>query len=574
MVDIGGINDWDTAALERLSRTLTSRTDTLVELGDQLDRIKLIDGWEGDSSEAARRDFDRIIDELTDSAAQTGAIRRLTNDTEDAVTALKRALADVRSEAFANDFAVLNDNGLWNRWAYERPPGQTEAEFADRQRLETELRDRIDEIVRRGTEIENHAASVLNAAAQNMITDNGTTDVRAAVSAGDDQGEVKAPKPPVDGNPAENNQWWNSMTDEQRAFIRDERPWTIGDLDGIPAADRSTANLAQLDFDRSSINGQINQAQARFDQTGSAMDESRLDLAKAKLASLDAVEKSMYRTNPDGSFAINDIGERVLVENRQLLAFDASPDHSLATAVVATGDIDTADHVSVHTPGFTSTVNGGLVNLIDDAEKMRRLSEWQLDRSGPETVGQTVASVAYYGYEAPQSIDVVSDGRAQVGGERLASFLNGIDAARADDPHLTAVGHSYGSLATGLALQHGTGVDDAVFMGSPGVGADSLDELKIRDDAYTLASGGDFVAALGAFDGDPREIPGVTDLSTRAAEVVMPDGTSVTLMSTDRYEGSLTDRAGSHSDYYKPYTTSQFNQAAVIAGISDVAVAR
>ncbi|MDI9894250.1 alpha/beta hydrolase [Rhodococcus sp. IEGM 1381] len=574
MVDIGGINDWDTAGLERLSSSLTSRISTLIDLGDQLDRIGLIDGWVGEASEVARRAFDAIVDHLTDSAAQVGAIKRLTDDTEDSVMALKRALAEVSSLAFANDFAVCNDNTLWDRWAFERPANQTDAEAADRQRMKVEILERVSEIVRRGTEIEENAAAIMTAAARNLISDNGSTDVREALGIGDDQGATKAPQPPAQGHPAENNQWWNSLTDDQRDYVREERPHWIGDLDGIPAADRSTANLARLDLDRSSIDGQVNEAQARFDQTGSAMDEKRLQLALDKRSSLDAVEHLLFQTGTDGNFVLGADGQRIPFPDRQLLAFDASPERTLATAVVATGDIDSADHVSVHTPGFTSTVDGGLENLVQDSDRIRRLSQWQLDHYSPDVAGQTVASVAYMGYEAPQNVGVLSDDMAQTGGGKLASFLDGIDASRSDDPHLTAVGHSYGSLTTGFALQDGTGVDDAVFMGSPGVGTDNLGALHITGDAYTLASGGDGVAALAAFDGDPREITGVHDLSTRAADVVMPDGTDVALMSTDRFTGPVVERMGSHSDYYKLDTTSQFNQAAVIAGIPDVAVAR
>lgn len=574
VVDIGGINDWDTAGLERLSSSLASRISTLIELGDQLDRLGVVDGWVGETSEEARRAFDTVVDHLTDSAAQVGAVKKLTDDTEDAVTALKRALADVSSLAFANDFAVCNDNTLWDRWAFERPPNQTDAEAADRQRLKVELLDRVGEIVRQGTEIEENAAAVMSAAAQNSITDHGSTDVREAADFGGDQGSVKAPMPPEDGKPAENNQWWDSLTDDQRDYVRAERPYWIGDLDGIPAAERSTANLTQLAIDRSTIDGQINEARARFEQTQNAMDEKRLQLALDKRASLDAVERAMFEVGQDGNVALDSEGNRIPFSDRQLLSFDASPGQTLATAVVAVGDVDAADHVSVHTPGFTSTVDGGLANLVRDAASVRDLSEWQLDHYSTDTAGQSVASVAFMGYESPQNVGVLSDDMARTGGDRLASFLDGIDASRSDDPHLTAVGHSYGSVTTGFALQDGTGVDDAVFMGSPGVGTDNLGALHINGDAYTLASGGDGVAALARFDGDPREIAGVHDLSTRAADIVMPDGTDVTLMSTDRFTGPLIDRMGSHSDYYKLDTTSQFNQAAVIAGIPDVAVAR
>ncbi|OZF39813.1 hypothetical protein CH294_06225 [Rhodococcus sp. 14-2483-1-1] len=522
----------------------------------------------------ARRAFDAVVDQLTNSAAQVGAIKRLTDDTEDSVVALKRALADVSSLAFANDFAVCNDNTLWDRWAFERPPNRTDAESADRQRMKVELLDRVGEIVRRGTEIEENAAAIMTAAARNLISDNDSTDVREAAGIGSDQGAAKAPQPPAEGHPAANNQWWNSLTDDQRDYVREERPHWIGDLDGIPAADRSSANLAQLDVDRSSVDGQVNEAQARFDQTGSAMDGQRLQLALDKRTSLDAVERLMFEKGTDGSFVLGADGQRIPVPDRHLLSFDASPERTLATAVIAVGDVDTADHVSVHTPGFTSTVHKGLGSLVNDAANIRDLSQWQLDHYSPDAAGQTVASVAYMGYEAPQKVGVLSDDMAQTGGSRLASFLDGIDASRSDDPHLTAVGHSYGSLTTGFALQDGTGVDDAVFMGSPGVGTDNLGALHITGDAYTLASGGDGVAALAAFGGDPREIAGVHDLSTRAADVVMPDGTDVALMSTDRFTGSIIERMGSHSDYYKVDTTSQFNQAAVIAGIPDVAVAR
>ena len=65
------------------------------------------------------------------------------------------------------------------------------------------------------------------------------------------------------------------------------------------------------------------------------------------------------------------------------------------------------------------------------------------------------------------------------GGADLARFYEGIDASRRADPHLTALGHSYGSLTTGYALQQAHGVDDAVLFGSPGLGTDHVDDLHV-----------------------------------------------------------------------------------------------
>ena len=101
---------------------------------------------------------------------------------------------------------------------------------------------------------------------------------------------------------------------------------------------------------------------------------------------------------------------------------------------------------------------------------------WRQDKTSRYGDGGTVATVSWLGYDAPQMNEVTDWPRsvtmpnlARTGGDDLAAFYEGINASRTDDPHLTALGHSYGSLTTGYALQHdGTGVDDAVLFGSPG----------------------------------------------------------------------------------------------------------
>ena len=88
-----------------------------------------------------------------------------------------------------------------------------------------------------------------------------------------------------------------------------------------------------------------------------------------------------------------------------------------------------------------------------------------------------VAAVTWLDYEAPQWDELLEPSHsvllpldAERAGAPLASFVVGIDAARERAPHLTLLGHSYGSTTAGFALQVGTGVDDAVLFGSPGLG--------------------------------------------------------------------------------------------------------
>jgi alpha-beta hydrolase superfamily lysophospholipase len=97
--------------------------------------------------------------------------------------------------------------------------------------------------------------------------------------------------------------------------------------------------------------------------------------------------------------------------------------------------------------------------------------------------------VTWLGYEAPQTADVLnpdksvgSDNLAKIGAQKLDGFFNGVGAAHevSGKPlHLTALGHSYGSLTTGLALQQDTPVKDAVVFGSPGLDIQQRGDLKV-----------------------------------------------------------------------------------------------
>ena len=119
------------------------------------------------------------------------------------------------------------------------------------------------------------------------------------------------------------------------------------------------------------------------------------------------------------------------------------------------------------TPGFGNTVGGDLAGVVETAGALRDRSAAVLDGSGRS--GESVAAVAWLGYDVPGGpLNVSTADAARCGGADLARFYDGIDAARPTDPHLTALGHSYGSLTTGYALQQAHGVDDAVLFGSPG----------------------------------------------------------------------------------------------------------
>jgi hypothetical protein len=176
-----------------------------------------------------------------------------------------------------------------------------------------------------------------------------------------------------------------------------------------------------------------------------------------------------------------------------------------------------------------------------------------------------VATVAWLGYDAPQlditffdgDRSVASANPAKVGGADLARFYDGIVASRpGDPPHVTALGHSYGSTTTGYALQHTTvPVDRAVFFGSPGLTTSGVGQLHVAPGhVEILEARWDPVADLARFGDDPNHLPGVTNLSSEATR--LPDGTEL---------GASTG----HSDYLTPGTTSHHNLGLAVAGLED-----
>ncbi|WP_345340657.1 alpha/beta hydrolase, partial [Actinomycetospora succinea] len=325
--------------------------------------------------------------------------------------------------------------------------------------------------------------------------------------------------------------WWAGLDPDARAALERDRPALVGGLDGLPAAVRDRANRRVLATAQDQARAEETAARDRLARTRDPAELARLGYelheVRTRLARLAAVAAAVDRPG------------RALLD---LEVEPRAPDGEGVRAAVARGDVDTARHVGVFTPGFTTGVD----------ELPRRLGELDAlaDAAGPGT-----AAVAWYGYDAPQLSEVADPDRsvlgrapAEDGGRRLASFLGGLDAARTDDAHVTAIGHSYGSVVTAAAVGQAGGVDDVVYLGSPGVGASPG---RPPGHAWVVEAAGDPTADTAWFGPDPNRMPGVTGLSAR--EVALPDGRV------------LAESRG-HLGYLTPGSTSATNVAAVVGG--------
>lgn len=337
--------------------------------------------------------------------------------------------------------------------------------------------------------------------------------------------------PPSGTDPRAVAAWWSGLDQDTRDDLIRHRPDLVGGLDGIPASARDRANRERLDAAR---------AEADAENRGLVRELMRArwigDLARvgrharevrARLDRLAAVDAAL--AGPD----------------RELLVLEDDP--TTTRAAVASGDVDTAANVGVFTPGFTAGV-ADLSERLDELDGVRRAA-------GPGT-----AMVAWYGYDAPKwdgvldrDRSVLGEQSARIGAARLSRFLDGVDAARPTPAHLTAIGHSYGSVTTAMATgDRSTGGSDAaqdvVLLGSPGAGPRPTRPLGHE---WVVEAAGDPVADAGWFGPDPNRMPGVVGLSAR--EVVQPDGRVLT--------GSH-----GHEQYLQPGSTSAANVADIVAG--------
>jgi hypothetical protein len=544
MVSVGDIRTWRPRELDSAFDDLGRWRDRLLDLGDRLAGAGGPPSWTGAAASAAAASLDALAERARRIVAAVSAVRRATGETSDAMMSIQRALGEAEELARAYGF-VISDAGTVGE---VRPPAVVdpapEEVQRERSRALAEVVDRLEQLLRRADDVDADFAAVLGRAARGQIDDGVGASLLDASVTGEGSGGLSPLGPPGHGTPAANAGWWASLSDAERRALLDRDPGALGNLDGLPAVVRDAANRVRLGEARATLAAERARLQADLDDNwfgGTFTDaDAALDQVDAKLAALDRIEATLAHGD------------------RQLLLLDLSG--ARAEAAVAVGDADAADHVAVFTPGLGSTVDRSLEDCDDRMERLQRQAEYELNRYGDRG---SVATVTWIGYQAPQPgfagfnpfdpDSVVRNDSARVGGRELAEFCRGLDASRAVDPHLTALGHSYGSTITGFALQEQTGVDDAVFFGSPGLGTSHIEDIQVPPGhTYRIEARNDLVADFGAFGIDPSHVDGLTGLS--AQPLTTSDGRR------------LAESTG-HSDYLTSNSTSQYNISLVLAGL-------
>ncbi|MGA9870269.1 MAG: alpha/beta hydrolase [Rhodococcus sp. (in: high G+C Gram-positive bacteria)] len=521
MLSWSDIRGWNVDEVSMLSIQVINAGSHLRIEADELTRAMGRLHWEGDAANAARADLQVRSDECFRAATQLDEIGRCVAEAAARMYPIASLVRESVSVGAEQSFAIADDGAVTDSLvAYTTSAADAWEEGRHRLRLLRELTERVHVTLRRATEIdEDTAASLLDG--------------------GEDREQISQPPLPAPGTAPANAAFWASLTPIEQAALLDRHPGSIGNLDGIPAAVRDDANREVLRAERVRLEGVAKQLAHRVENNvfGGLFDDADAGL-KQTLERLDALD-AITRTLEKG--------------DRQLLVLDNSTsDETLAA--IGVGDVHTATHVAVFVPGFGSDVADDLGRYDGDIGALKTQVQAHLPAQ------ESVACVTWMNYQTPEfGMALLDPGRtvatsaaAATGGQRLTSFLDGLDAARSQDPHLSLLGHSYGSLTAAMSVRDAdaNGVDALVALGSPGLDVRDASALSVPPGSVFVGEApGDMVADLGAFGVDPSGMDGVR------------------LLATD--EASNLKQAQGHSEYLTEGTLIQRDVALVVAGRTD-----
>lgn len=342
--------------------------------------------------------------------------------------------------------------------------------------------------------------------------------------------------------------WWASLDADQKAALAHSACGMVGNLNGVPYSDRNVAN--------------------RWLLHDLLANESLDDATRAALVQLQ--EASAYKKGKKAPRLILSLD----ISNSRI---DDGFDENNVLAVVSVGDVDSADATTVMVPGMDNSVGRSIKDLTLNAQGMYDKQRNELDRLGKK---EDVATIAFLGYDTP-NIESTVDGRsdssgyrersaamrgvpiskkpsqsvlspemAQQGGQKLASFYDGLNVTKSsntdipeygagktdayNDPFVSINAHSYGTTTSAEALGLSqTSVNNAVFYGSAGLTWDAVrkanaGEWMLERDAQGqqhlsyVHSPHDWLAPIGAF-GAGRKGPGDIDFAQDFSDAAVID---------------------------------------------------
>jgi hypothetical protein len=316
--------------------------------------------------------------------------------------------------------------------------------------------------------------------------------------------------------------WWNHLPSAQRRALAVGAPQVIGNLEGLPVSVRDAANRTYLAQSKHGILDRLDRGVGRGVQRTLLRD----------LRMLERIETAL--------------GDRDAMPERSLLTLDTKYP---GRAAIALGDLATADYVTFLVPGMFYSVDAHVRDWTDAAA---RIYDEQAGFEGLFQEHNTVATVAWIGYQTPHALNIGTLDLAREGADYLSHAIDGVRSLQGSDPFISVIAHSYGTTAALIALSDGsTRVDSIALVGSPGSDAQSVRDLNVpAGNVYVGEAGMDPIVDTAFFGSDP----GAASFGAKKMSVAG---------SIDRLTSEVLNPSRGHNDYFTPGSEAMRNMALV-----------
>ena len=493
----GQIQTWSSTGLSTYAGAVGARRDTVVKQADALQaRMSSFKG-EGATADALRQKMGVAHKELTTLADDLleihEAVKVASGDVSQVESAVKEALQEASST-----HCTISAAGI----ATCSSAGNSMSEYT---RKSVEFS--VNRLVGQAVDLANTADTTLNARLKTVGTPGSTAKSTSKQTHDLSDAEQKKFK---EMTPEERARYWSQQSEAQKQHLCDKYPDLIGNADGVEGWARDRANRNRLPGLKQEAKDNVSKytelmKNPWIDNDTRMVCLSELDKAQKALRAYEAVEEQLGKGISLEDYQHGKEGDPVSLLTLQ-------NDGGRVKAAMGRGDVDHAKNVATFVPGIGTTVEGSMGEYMRQTKNLRSAAMAQGNLSASD-----VATVAWLGYDAPGEADwkqpqnlpgIISPFLAKAGSDRLAGFMNGMQASRdygAGDAHMTLVGHSYGSSTSGMAatkVKYGV-IDDLVLFGSPGMGTYDAKNYHV-DQNHLWVSGvpkGDSVQGMGAFRG-------------------------------------------------------------------------
>ena len=418
----------------------------------------------------------------------------------DGVATIKARVTDAQAYASSNNCTIASDGSV-NCIPSSPTDGPSVRAALHHEKT---LKDKVDTILKDAERVDSELSSALSAINSDTYTDGDGADNKV----------IGVPDfPQSNWTPSQSAAWWKSLPEERRRFLIDHCPDDIRHLDGLPAKVRDEASRNALygyvDAYGTKRQGALADAKQAFDEANTAphVDRDKIIQTREAMKDLEALDAQLQKSEHAPAY---------------LLDFNYDTKHHRTTAIVASGNPDTASYVSTLVPGIGTNVRERLGYYMGINDQLRA----QAGQAGVDP--NKVATISYLGYVAPEGpgpklYQAAMIDYANEGAPKIARFMEGLRAHGNANGHSftnTLLTHSFGSTTGGKAMtQVAKGVvDNLIMCGSPGSGVQSIDQYNVpKGHVYESSTHlGDMVQDLGfdsSFGRDPKKLEGITHLS-------------------------------------------------------------